>query len=190
MATGFSAFGLSLRAGFPLPGDPPPGDPGLPDVELELETEAELTARWSGPATPAAWRGRLGDGEEFAIERGRAGDLLFRYGRGASFLLDAGAARLGCAPTRAGELAWRRVLLTRVRPNVSFARGYEALHAAAAATDRGVVAIAAASGAGKSTLAIELARRGWPLFADDTVVLGRGEAGVRAHPAAPFANLP
>jgi hypothetical protein len=190
MATALSAFGLRLSAGFPLPGDQPPGEPGLPVLELELETAAELALRWSGPAMPAAWRGRLGDGEEFAIERGRAGDLLFRYGGGASFLLDTGAARLGCAPTGAGELAWLRVLLTRVLPNVSLARGYEALHAAAAATDRGVIALAAASGAGKSTLAVELVRRGWPLFADDTIVLGRDETGVLAHPAAPYANLP
>jgi len=185
-----SAFGLSLGAGFPLPGGMDGGEPGLPRLALELESAADLEARWSGSATPGGWRGRLGDGEEFAVERGPAGDLVFRYGELATFHSDAGVGRLGCAPTGAAPLAWQRVLLTRVLPNVAIARGYEALHAAAVLTGRGAVAIAAASGGGKSTLACELVRRGWPLFADDTVVLGRGEAGVEAHPSVPFVNLP
>jgi hypothetical protein len=73
---------------------------------------------------------------------------------------------------------------------VAIAAGYEALHASAVATERGVVAIVAVSGAGKSTLALELVRRGRALFADDTVVLGRGSGGIEAHPAGPFMNLP
>jgi hypothetical protein len=77
-----------------------------------------------------------------------------------------------------------------VLPNVAIAAGYEALHASAVATEHGVVANVAASGGGKSTLALELVRRGWPLFADDTVVLGRGRAGIEAHPSGPFMNLP
>jgi hypothetical protein len=126
----------------------------------------------------------------FAIERGREGDLLFRYGTRARFHLDARCRRIGCVPGDPAGAAWRRMLLTRVLPNVSIAHGYEALHASAVLTDHGVVAIAAPSGTGKSTLALELVRRGWPLFADDTVVLGRRGDAVEAHPAVPFVNLP
>jgi hypothetical protein len=126
----------------------------------------------------------------FAIERGREGDLLFRYGTRARFHLDARCRRIGCVPGDPAGAAWRRMLLTRVLPNVSIAHGYEALHASAVLTDHGVVAIAAPSGTGKSTLALELVRRGWPLFADDTVVLGRRDDAIEAHPAAPFINLP
>jgi hypothetical protein len=132
----------------------------------------------------------LGDDQVFAIERGREGDLLFRYGARARFHLDARHRRLGCVPSDPAGTAWRRMLLTRVLPNVGIAHGYEALHASAVSTDRGVVAIVAASGTGKSTLALELIRRGWPLFADDTVVLGRRGEAIEAHPAAPFVNLP
>jgi hypothetical protein len=77
-----------------------------------------------------------------------------------------------------------------VLPNVSIAHGYEALHASAVLTDRGVVAIAAASGTGKSSLALELAKRGRLPFADDTLALSRRGDVVVAHPSAPFVNLP
>lgn len=190
MLASFPAFGLSVEARFPLPVDSAPTGPELPRVALEMEPPLRLESRWSGSAAPKAWRGRLGDEQVFAIERGRDGDLLFRYGTRARFHLDARRRRLGCVPSDPAGAAWRRVLLTRVLPNVGIAHGYEALHASAVSTDRGVVAIAAPSGTGKSTLALELMRRGWPLFADDTVVLGRRGDAVEAHRAAPFFNLP
>lgn len=190
MAESFPAFGLSVEARFPLPIDSAPADSALPRVALEMEPAARLESSWSGSASPKAWRGRLGDDQVFAIERGREGDLLFRYGTRARFHLDARRRRLGCVPSDPAGAAWRRMLLTRVLPNIGIAHGYEALHASAVLTDRGVVAIAAASGTGKSTLALELVRRGWPLFADDTVVLGRRGEAIEAYPAAPFVNLP
>lgn len=191
MIESFSAFGLSITARFPIPGEALlAAEPKLPGVVLEIESPQRLEAEWSGSISPRAWCGRLGDGQEFAIEWGRGGDLLFRYGARARFRLDPAGARLGCAPSDPAAVAWQRVLLTRVLPNVGIARGYEALHASAVSTDCGVVAIAAASGAGKSTLARELMGRGWPLFADDTVVLGRNGNVVEAHPSSPFVNLP
>jgi hypothetical protein len=191
MVASFSAFGLSLEARFPIPGEALlTAEPELPEVVLEIEPPQRLEAEWSGSVSPRAWCGMLGDGQEFAVEWGREGDLLFRYGARARFRLDPAGARLGCVPSDPAALAWQRVLLTRVLPNVGIARGYEALHASAVSTDRGVVAIAAASGAGKSTLARELMKRGWPLFADDSVVLGRNGNVVEAHPSSPFVNLP
>jgi hypothetical protein len=190
MVESFPAFGLSIEARFPLPIASASTDPGLPEVVLEVESPAQLESRWSGSASPGAWRGRLGDDQVFTVEWGRERDLLFRYGTRACFHLDAWRARLGCAPVDSADAAWRRVLLTRILPNVGIALGYEALHASAVLTDRGVVVIAAPSGSGKSTLALELVRRGWPLFADDTVILGRLGEAIEAHPAAPFVNLP
>jgi hypothetical protein len=190
MVESFPAFGLSIEARFALPIASAATDPGLPEVVLEIESPAQLESRWSGSASPKAWQGMLGDGQDFAVEWGRGEDLLFRYGRRARFHLDAERARLGCAPSDPAAVAWRRVLLTRVLPNVGIAHGYEALHASGVMTDRGVVAIAAPSGTGKSTLALELMRRGWPLFADDTVMLGRRGDAIEAHPSAPFINLP
>jgi hypothetical protein len=191
MLESFPAFGLSIKARFPLPMPASStADPELPSVALEMESPERLEAAWSGSASPRAWRGKLGDGQAFAIERGQGGDLLFRYGARARFHFDSKRARLGCVPSDPAAFAWRRVLLTRVLPNLSIARGYEALHASGVLTDRGVVAIVAASGTGKSTLAVELIRRGWPLFADDTLVLRRRDNVVEAHPSAPFINLP
>lgn len=191
MGASFAAFGIAIEAGFPLPavGAEAESASGRP-LALELRPAAGLESAWSGSVSPRPWRGRLGDGEELTIEWGREGDLLFRYGRSASFRLDRSQALLECAAADPDAAAWRRVLLTRVLPNVALAAGCEALHASAVATDRGVVVIAAAAGGGKSTLALELVRRGWPLFADDTVVVGRGKGGIEAHPAGPFMNLP
>jgi hypothetical protein len=50
------------------------------------------------------------------------------------------------------------------------------LHASAVRTQRGVVAFCGASGAGKSTIATGLRRRGYPVWADDALVL---EVGAR-----------
>ncbi len=96
--------------------------------------------------------------------------------------------RLHCAPTEPG-LDWQRALITKVLPAISVMRGYEALHAAAVDSPDGVVAIMAPSGTGKSTLGVELLRRGWPLFADDVLILEQAEGAVRAHAGSPHMNL-
>lgn len=185
----FSAYGLSVQSPFSVPGlgVAPPAD-DLPEVCLRLESPEDCVAAWSGPAA-APWRGWLGDGCELTIEWGVEGDLLFGYGDRARFLLDPGGARLGCGPRDQGAADWRRVLVTRVLPNVSIAHGREALHASAVETPLGVVALAAPSGTGKSTLAVELVRRGWPLFADDSLILEAAGKAVIAHPGAACTSL-
>jgi hypothetical protein len=191
MDKSYAAFGLSLRSSFPLPGMPE-GDregEGLPRVDIALESPAELEAAWSGSHGSSPWQGRLGDGQRLTIERGVAGDLRFGYGERASFRFDPTRGRLSCAPRDAARLDWQRVLLNRVLPNVGIAHGHEALHASAVETALGVVAIAAPSGTGKSTLASELMRRGWPLFADDVLILARRPGGIEAEPGAPQMNV-
>lgn len=189
MVETYSAFGLTLRSTFSLPGMRPARATGLPSIEIAIESPAGLRDSWSGPARPALWRGRLGDGEELTIQWGIGGDLLFAYGERALFRLDADGSRLDCAPRDRAALDWQRVLLTRVLPNVSLAHGREALHASAVETPLGVVAIAAPSGTGKSTLAAQLTQRGWPLFADDVLILEQGPTAVKAHAATPHMNV-
>jgi len=189
MDNSYIAFGLGLHSSFPLPGMARADGDGLPSLSLDLETEAELEAAWSGALSSSPWRGRLGDGQELTIERGVGGDLLFTYGGRARFRLDSTGGRLGCAPRDVAHLSWQRVLLNRVLPNVSIAHGREALHASAVETPLGVVAIAAPSGMGKSTLAGELVRRGWPLFTDDVLILARGSEAVEAHSGTPHMNV-
>lgn len=185
----YSAFGLALRPSFPLPGMVPTDGSNLPSLAIDIETPDESHAAWSGGLASSPWRGSLGDGRDLTIEWGNAGDLRFTYGERAWFRLDAAGGRLSCAPVEVAALAWQRVLLSRIIPNVSLAHGREALHAAAVETPLGVVAIAAPSGMGKSTLAYELVRRGHRLFTDDVLILSREAEAVHAHPGSPHMNL-
>lgn len=190
MATHYAAYGLHLACSFPLPGTQATGsaDGELPKLTLDLQDPAELDRGWSGATGPPEWRGRLGDGLDLTIEHGSAGDLLFAYGDRARFRLHADMSRLDCAPEHPG-LDWQRALISKVLPAVSVMRGYEALHAAAVDSPEGVIAIMAPSGSGKSTLAIELLGRGWPLFADDVLILEDDAGNIRAHPGTPHMNL-
>jgi len=70
------------------------------------------------------------------------------------------------------QAIYRRVVL----PFLLQALGYEMLHASAVRTERGVVAFCGDSGAGKSTIATGLRRRGYPVWADDALLL---EVGAR-----------
>jgi hypothetical protein len=185
----YIAFGLRLRSNLPLPGMRPRDATGLPSVAIELVESDQLEASWSGGNGGRAWRGRLGDGTELTIERGRAGDLRVGNGARVVFHLDRDGALLLCAPRDPDGLAWKRLLLSRVLPLASLRHGNEALHASAVQSPRGVVAIAAGSAAGKSTLAAELVARGWPHFTDDVLVLAAGPDGPLAYPGTPHTTL-
>ncbi|HTA16028.1 MAG TPA: hypothetical protein VK781_14320 [Solirubrobacteraceae bacterium] len=188
MPTPYVAYGLQLHSTFQLPGMARHANGELPELALELCSPEELDAIWSGPGSSSVWRGRLGDGADLTIEQGAGGDTLFTYGDHARYRLDPAAKALHCAPWEAG-MHWQRTLLGRVLPNVSIARGYEALHASAVESPAGVVAVAAPSGTGKTTLALELVRRGWPLVCDDVLTLAEEAEEVRAHPGAPHMNV-
>lgn len=185
----YVAYGLQLHCSFPLPGMARHAVKGLPDVTVELGSDAQLDLRWPMHDGPVRWRGQLGDGCELTIAQAPAGEILFTYGSRARFLLAGDRRQLLCAPVEPESLPWQQVLLARILPNVSLANGYEALHASAVQSPHGVVAVAAPSGMGKTTLAVELMRRGWPLCADDVLVLGNDSAGVRAHHGTPNMNL-
>jgi hypothetical protein len=190
MNDGYIAYGLALRSSFSLPGMTRRSlDGAPPSIELVLETPAELEAAWSGAVGRSPWRGQLGDGQVLRIEWGLDGDLRFAYGDRACFRLSPTRERLGCAPRDVAGFDWQRVLVNRILPNVSIAHGNEALHACAVETELGIVAIAAPSGTGKSTLAAELMRRGWPLFADDVLVLSQAGGAVEAQAATPHMNI-
>jgi hypothetical protein len=186
----YAAHGLRLSSSFELPGMRPAAcvSRALPELRIVRVQPAELERTWGGASGPAEWRGLLGDRRELTIERGAAGDVLFSYGERASFHLDARMRRLACAVREDGP-GWQRALIGKVIPAISVMRGYEGLHAAAVESPNGVVAIMGPSGAGKSTLALELMRRGWPLFADDVLVLSHAYGSVSAHPAGPHMNV-
>jgi hypothetical protein len=188
METRYVAYGLALHSTFELPGMRPTGVEGLPALALELVSPAELLDVWSGADGPPAWRGRLSDGVDLSIERGRDGDTLLVHGSHASHRLDASMQTLAVSPRCPGP-AWQRALLTKVLPIVSIMRGYEALHAGAVDSPWGAVAVAAPTGTGKTTLALELMRRGWPLLSDDVLALAATPHGVVAFPGVPQMNV-
>lgn len=183
MMAPYAAHGLRLTCSFELPGLDREAAPARhrPSLQLTVNSEATLQRAWSGALGTPQWRGQLGDGQELILELGSTGDRLFSYGDRARFRLDASLCHLECAPRSRG-LDWQRVLIGKVLPSASVMRGYEALHAAVIDTPDGVVAMMGAAGAGKSTLAAELMSRGWPLFADDQLTLGRLDGEVCAHP--------
>ena len=80
---------------------------------------------------------------------------------------------------------YHRVIL----PVVLHGRGWEVLHASGVVTDRGVVAFSADSQTGKSTIAYGLSRRGYPLYADDTIPFTIADQVVETLPAPFYVRL-
>ena len=182
----YVAHGLQVLSPFALPGMAERSDPSLPSLELDLFTRPSVELGWS--SARRIWEGRLGDGETLLVSGTPDGRYLFAFGERALFGLDAAGRHLACAPSEAG-VAWQRVLLTKVLPNIAMLRGYEALHASAVSSPQGAVLVLAPSGTGKTALALALARGGWPLISDDILVLGRDADGVHAHPGTPHLNV-
>jgi hypothetical protein len=83
----------------------------------------------------------------------------------------------GWPPAHIDDVYWRDVL-----PVALQALGTEVLHASAVRFPRGVVAFCGRSGTGKSTLAFGLARRGYPLWADDAVAFEVAARAARSMP--------
>lgn len=121
---------------------------------------SELGGRAIGPG-----QHRL-DGDSYVL---RAPDVAFLYRKGEGIVVE----RAGGRPAEAEEL----YLSGSIYAAVACLNGFLPLHASAVAVGGQVVAFTGPSGAGKSTLAAGLARAGFPLFCDDTLVLDPAGAG-------------
>lgn len=161
-----------------------------PTLRVSQRSARELEEIWPESGREPGWVARQGDGEFLQIEHRGGDEVLFGYGRRATFRLHSELECLDCAPVEAGR-SWQRILLGKVVPAISVMRGYEALHAVAVESPSGgVVGIMAPSGSGKSTLAATLLRSGWRLFADDQLTLSEDAAGsLWAHPGTPHLTL-
>jgi hypothetical protein len=88
------------------------------------------------------------------------------------FHYSAATGQVVAVPRNAIEEGRVRAIYQRVvLPFLLQALGYEMLHASAVRTERGVVGFCGESGAGKSTIAVGLSRRGYPIWADDALLL-------------------
>ena len=203
MQSRYVAYGLELLSSFPLPGMNPAAGPGLPQLALTRGSSHELAAAWGGHEDGSLWTGALGHGLALSVERGYGGEVMFicrdssaeqGHQERARFRLRAEQDVLECAPRGQflksdAQLAWQRALLDKVLRCVSMIRGYESLHASAVDSPEGVVAFLGAGGAGKTTLALEFMRRGWALFGDEVLTLGRRAAGVSAFRGTPHMSI-
>jgi hypothetical protein len=99
----------------------------------------------------------------------------------AMFHYSAATGRVVAVTRRGIEEGRVRAIYQRVAlPFLLQALGYEMLHASAVRTERGVVAFCGESGAGKSTIAVGLSQRGYPIWADDALLLD-ANARIRAR---------
>jgi hypothetical protein len=97
---------------------------------------------------------------------------LLRFHQLADFEVSTDGASIACQPLPGvPAVTLRHLLLDQVAPLVMSLRGRLVLHASAVSTPRGAVAFAGETGQGKSTLAASLARRGFPVIADDCLLL-------------------
>ena len=115
---------------------------------------------------------------------------LLRFPRVADFLIEPDGVTTRCYPRHGVARAMvRHLLLDQVLPLVVSNQGRIILHASAVSTPVGGVAFLAAAGTGKSTLAASLCQAGWPLVADDTLLVAPAADGVRATASYPGVRL-
>jgi hypothetical protein len=185
------AFGLRLRFDEIPPGawtGEPRAGAGEPSLEIRLASEAAIATSWSGAAA-IAWEADI-DGARFVVERGRTGDHRFGHGSRSLHHLSAdGSQLLRWTFPGQGPAGWR-TCLDSVLFCASLLNGYEALHAAAVASERGAICITAAAGGGKSTLLAALLRSGCAMVADDVTTLEPRSGDVPlAHPGPPLMTV-
>lgn len=185
-----SAFGLSLRSEFPLPGfTRVDGDPDR-DRGVELALSRQPGEPFSGAERLQEWHypdGTLG----LTIDRERErGYRFFLYGAGV-FELAADGSRvlLRLEPELEDLWDWRRYLIGQVLPFAALLHELEVFHASAVEIDGGAVLLAGGSGLGKSTLALNMHLGGAGFLADDSVAIEPAGDGLLAHPAIATAKV-
>jgi hypothetical protein len=173
----YYVYGLAVRVPFACPGL----------ARLAGRRTADVTVE-EGPV-PARLDGDVVGGGPWDATPGR---YLFRGGpRGGRFLVEGGARVVFARGPAARADVLAQQLFDRALPALLRQRRMLVLHANAALTPGGVVAIAGRSGAGKSTALAALLARGCSMVADDVVALRGGDrGGLEALPGPPVLRLP
>ncbi len=165
---------LVLESEFPLP-TLPSLDHGVATYVIREEPDVASSER-SKTRWDHHWCDPLGN-TSLSCAREKWGYRL-RFPGLATFGVDSGG----------GEITWRaesaiptetieHLLIDQVLPRVLAWHGRVVLHAACVASTAGAIAFLGASGSGKSTLAAALARAGWALLGDDTILVRRDTKG-------------
>lgn len=174
MSFTYTAYGLTLSVPFPCPALRSAPADALPDVVVvEGRAPYELDAAVVGDRGWQAAPGRY---------------LLLT--RAARFFVDGGERIVLERGPAAREDSLMLLLLGDVLAAVLRHRGFLVLHASAAITPAGAVAVSGESGVGKSTTLATLMARGCAMLADDVTALRLGEAGeVEVVPGVPHLHL-
>jgi hypothetical protein len=141
----------------------------LPQL-IFVESSAESAPADEGCAAVEVWCDAAGIPYARCFARGHEAWTIvpdvctFRFDPRAERVMALGA---GVLPSVVIEETYGRIVLPLV---LQFA-GREVVHASAVLTRAGVVACCGPTGTGKSTIAFGLSRRGYPLWADDAVVV-------------------
>ena len=164
--------------------------PELPAVTDPPEWTFTVARRRLASAPPTwfhRWR-NPGEAPTLSFSRCADGYLLRFHGR-ADFSIDFVKRTItGWRRGAATLTTLRHLLIDQIMPLV-FSRDRLVLHASAVATPSGAAAFVGFTGAGKSTLAASLAAAGFPILADDCLVVERSRRGFLARPFYPGARL-
>jgi hypothetical protein len=168
-------------------------DRALPELETAPPARPDFRVVWDAVITSphdATWTTlwRFSDGEPWVTVARTSRGRHLRFGRFAEFRL--GGELIEISPRgRVSDPTLRHLLLDQALPLALALKGELVLHASAVRTAAGAVLLAGMAGSGKSTMAALLGREGWPVMADDGVLLqGSGER-VLAVPSYPGLRL-
>jgi hypothetical protein len=178
----YRAYGLTLSSTVPFPELPP----------IRARRAALRFRLASGRIDPHGWIEAaprlLSGGDPWLIVAKRGPKYRLRFGDRADLvLMRDGRTLVGYRHGHTPLIAIRQLFLDQALPMVLSHLGRTVLHASAVAWDGGAVALLGPAGAGKSTLAASLAVNGWPVIADDAVLLRRRGDEVLTTPA--YASL-
>lgn len=182
----YTAYGLAIDAGFPVPRLRPATHAGPTDLTLALVSSGAPSL--PPPSTDRAWY-RLADTDDasrVAILRTSDGRYRMRFADGTECLVDPAGTEVGAVLPPSASLDDLAVYLTG--PVMGFVlrlRGRLALHASVAVLDGRAVAFAGPAGCGKSSTAAALVLRGGSLLAEDIAALdltGSRPAVLPGHP--------
>ena len=172
----YTIYDLTISVPFPCPPITPAAADAKPDVIV------------SDGAVPRAFSSPHAEGPFWQAEPGR---FLFRGGHRSGRFLAEGGTRVTLERNPAAEdemLCFH--FLDAVLAAILRQRRLLVLHANAAVTPRGAIAVSGESGAGKSTTLAALLQRDCAMLSDDITALRLGDDGsVRALPGIPLLHL-
>jgi hypothetical protein len=184
------AYGVPLELHFDSPLLNVTDDSAADPTVLRLAYAEELDADWPSTGVKGIGEMRKDDGS-LLMHVAFHPDAGYRlrlppFGR---YLVSADGRSVRCAPPSVSAWWWQRILVGQVLPLVSALRGNEVLHASAVTVNGRCVAFTGQPGAGKSSLALQLARLGGSIVAEDVVALRSDGARLTVEPGSNLANV-